>query len=129
MKNKKTTGIALLAVGVILLIISLAADVIGIGNWAGFGLRQFVGTISGVILAVVGFVLISGIIKNRKTAGIALLVAGVILLIISLAADVIGIGNSTGFGLGQIAGAVVGVIAAVLGFVFSPRKKKEEPTV
>lgn len=56
---------------------------------------------------------------NKKTIGIVLLAGGVILLIGSLAADVIGIGGAPGFGYKQIVGAVVGVIAAVAGFVYS----------
>jgi hypothetical protein len=58
MKNMKTIGIILLAVGVILLIGSLAADAVGIGA-AGFGYKQIVGAVAGVIVAIVGFVLYS----------------------------------------------------------------------
>jgi uncharacterized membrane protein len=57
MGNKKTIGIALLVVGVIVLIVSLAADPIGIGGADGFGYKQIVGAIVGVIVAIVGFVL------------------------------------------------------------------------
>jgi hypothetical protein len=57
--NKKMIGIALLAVGVVLLIGSLAADPIGIGGAAGFGYKQIIGAVVGVIAAVVGFVLYS----------------------------------------------------------------------
>ena len=59
MNNRKTIGIVLLAAGVILLISSLAADMIGLGSVAGFGYKQIAGTIAGVIIAVVGFVLYS----------------------------------------------------------------------
>ena len=60
MGNKKTVGIALLAVGVIVLIVSLAADAIGIGGAAdAFGYKQIIGAVVGVIVAVVGFVLYS----------------------------------------------------------------------
>ena len=59
MNNTKTIGITLLAVGVILLISSLTADMIGIGSVVGFGYKQIVGSIAGVIIAVVGFVLYS----------------------------------------------------------------------
>ena len=55
--NKKTIGIALLAVGVVLLIGSLAADVLG--GASGFGYKQIIGAVAGVIVAVVGFVLYS----------------------------------------------------------------------
>ena len=57
--NKKTISIALLAVGVVLLIGSLAADAVGIGGAIGFGYKQIAGSIAGVIVAVVGFVLYS----------------------------------------------------------------------
>ena len=62
------------------------------------------------------------IMGNKKTIGIALLVVGVVLIIGSLAADAIGIGGAAGFGYKQIIGAVVGVIAAVVGFVLYSRK-------
>jgi hypothetical protein len=59
---------------------------------------------------------------NNKTIGTVLLVAGVILLLASLTADVIGIGEAPdAFGIRQIAGVVVGVIAAVAGFVMRSR--------
>jgi hypothetical protein len=59
MSNKKTIGIVLLAVGAVLLIVSLVADVIGIGGAAGFGYKQTIGVIAGVVVAVTGFVLYS----------------------------------------------------------------------
>ena len=59
---------------------------------------------------------------NKKTIGTVLLVAGVILLIVALAADALGIGGASGFGYKQIIGAVVGVIVAVVGFVLYSKK-------
>ena len=59
MGNMKTIGIASLVVGVILVIGALAADVIGIGGAAGFGYKQIIGAVVGVVVAVVGFVLYS----------------------------------------------------------------------
>lgn len=59
---------------------------------------------------------------NKKTWGIILLVAGIVVLVASLAADLIGLGGSPGFGLRQILGAVVGVIAAVVGYILAYRK-------
>jgi hypothetical protein len=59
---------------------------------------------------------------NNKTIGTILLVAGVILLLASLTADMIGIGEAAdAFGYRQIVGAIVGVIAAVAGFVMRSR--------
>jgi len=59
MGNQKTIGIALLAVGVIVLFVSLGADVVGLGEAGAFGYKQIIGTVVGVIVAVVGFVLYS----------------------------------------------------------------------
>ena len=59
MGNTKTIGIASLVVGVILVIGALVADAIGIGGAAGFGYKQIIGAVVGVIVAVVGFVLYS----------------------------------------------------------------------
>lgn len=59
MINKKTTGITLIVVGAVLLIGSLAADAIGIGGSAGFGYKQTISTVAGVIVAIVGIVLYS----------------------------------------------------------------------
>ena len=55
MKEKKTAGVVILVVGAILIIMSVLADIIGIGGQVGsFGLRQIGGTILGVVLAAVG---------------------------------------------------------------------------
>jgi len=59
---------------------------------------------------------------NKKTSGIILLVAGIVVLVVSLAADLIGLGSYAGFGYGQISGAVVGVIAAIVGYILAYRK-------
>jgi hypothetical protein len=55
--SKKTIGIVALAVGVVVAIVSLIADVVGIGNPTVFGPQQIVGTVGGAIVAVVGLFL------------------------------------------------------------------------
>jgi drug/metabolite transporter (DMT)-like permease len=57
----------------------------------------------------------------KKASGILLLVLGVVLLILSLAADLIGIGAASGFGYKQIIGVVLGVIAGIRGFMILKR--------
>ena len=52
---------------------------------------------------------------NRKTTGVVVLVAGVLLALVAAAADSIGIGGAPGFGWKQITGVVVGVITAAAG--------------
>jgi len=63
--------------------------------------------------------------SGKKIISIALLVVGVVLLIGSLTADLMGIGGSPGFGYKQIIGAVAGVIGIIAGFV--SRSKSKEP--
>lgn len=58
MKLKKIIGIILTAGGIILLILSLLADVIPIGDKEVFGWMQMVGTAVGAIAIVVGAILL-----------------------------------------------------------------------
>jgi len=58
----------------------------------------------------------------KKTLGLVLLVVGIAVLVLSLAADPLGIGGNPIFGRNQIIGTIVGAVAAVVGFVL--RRKK-----
>jgi hypothetical protein len=54
----KTIGIALVAIGVLVLAISLLADYIGLGSGpAEIGWKQLIGASVGLVVAVVGVVL------------------------------------------------------------------------
>ena len=54
--------------------------------------------------------------QNRRRLGVALLLLGGVILIVSAGADVMGLGKAaTAFGLKQIAGSVVGAAVAVVG--------------
>jgi hypothetical protein len=57
MGGKKIAGIALLVVGILVLILSLMADLVGIGRWPVFGYKQIIGSVAGVIAIVVGLFL------------------------------------------------------------------------
>ena len=58
MGGKKTAGIVLLVVGIVILALSLLADTLGLGGPNSvFGPYQLAGTVIGAILAVVGLVL------------------------------------------------------------------------
>ena len=57
MARKKKIGIALVIGGIVFLIISVAADAIGIGRDPGFGNQQTAGTAAGAIVAIVGAIL------------------------------------------------------------------------
>jgi len=52
--SKKTIGFLLIILGVIVLVVSLAADTLGIGSGNGFGWKQILGTVVGVIVALGG---------------------------------------------------------------------------
>lgn len=60
--------------------------------------------------------------KNKRLFGLALIGIGIALLILSLFADLISLGSSSGFGWKQILGAVAGVAAAGVGWVLISRK-------
>lgn len=53
---KKTLGLILTVIGIIILLISLFADPLGIGGYPGLGVKQIVGIVIGVVMIVVGAV-------------------------------------------------------------------------
>jgi hypothetical protein len=62
-------------------------------------------------------------VETKKIAGVILIVAGIVLLLLSLTADLFGIGTSPGaFGWKQIVGVAVGAITAVVGLILALRK-------
>jgi hypothetical protein len=58
----------------------------------------------------------------KKTVGTILLVVGVAVLLVSLAADPLGLGGNPIFGRNQMIGAVVGAVVAIVGAVLRFRK-------
>jgi len=65
--------------------------------------------------------------KMGKTTAMIILIIGIGLLATSLLADVIGLGNNTGFGPKQTTGTIVGVVIAGVGLFFW-RKAKDPPS-
>ncbi len=59
---------------------------------------------------------------KKRTIGLALLIGGIIVLIISVAADAIGVGRDPGFGYDQTAGTAAGAIVAIVGAILMRRK-------
>jgi hypothetical protein len=57
MASQKTISVVLLVVGIVILLLSVFANPIGIGNPARFGYIQIAGTIVGVIVTLVGLFL------------------------------------------------------------------------
>ena len=60
---------------------------------------------------------------DKKTLNTAILVVGIVILVISLFADNIGIGDSPGFGRDQLIGSVVGAIATIIGVILTFKAK------
>jgi len=52
--SKKTIGLVLVIVGVIILAVALFADSLGIGGSPGFGWKQWIMAGAGIIVALVG---------------------------------------------------------------------------
>jgi hypothetical protein len=57
MVQKKGLGSLLIGVGIVFLLVSVFADPLGIGGYPGFGTRQVIGTILGIVLGVIGIFL------------------------------------------------------------------------
>lgn len=55
--DKKRLSTAILVVGIVILVVSLFADSIGIGDHPGFGRDQLLGTVVGAVVTAVGLFL------------------------------------------------------------------------
>ncbi len=56
--NKKTLGIIAVVIGVVVLLVSLGANLLGIGA-PGFGFKQVIGAVAGAVVAIVGVILVT----------------------------------------------------------------------
>ncbi len=56
--QKKVLCFVFIGVGIIILLVSLFADLIGIGvPGSGFGYKQVIGTVIGAMIVIIGFIL------------------------------------------------------------------------
>jgi len=60
--------------------------------------------------------------EGKKKAALVLLVAGTVILVLSLIGDLLGIGRSPGFGWNQILGIVIGAVLTIVGVVLKFKK-------
>jgi hypothetical protein len=57
--GSKTVGIVLLLLGLVIIVVSAAADPLGLGGGnVVFGPQQIIGTVAGAIVAIVGLILV-----------------------------------------------------------------------
>jgi len=59
--------------------------------------------------------------STTRLIGLLLIIGGIALFFISVHADIIGLGRDPGFGYQQMAGALVGGVAAIIGGLFYRR--------
>ena len=57
MQNVRTLGVILLAIGLVMLVLAVSADVIGLGQAHAFGTKQIAGAVVGVLVAAIGSLL------------------------------------------------------------------------
>jgi hypothetical protein len=53
--QKKGLSLIVIVVGIILLLVSLLADVLGIGGYPGIGFKQIIGAVVGAVITIIGF--------------------------------------------------------------------------
>jgi len=63
---------------------------------------------------------------SKKSLSLIAIIVGLILMIVSLIADLIGLGSYPGINWAQIVGAVVGLVTVLLGFWFRNSKVLRE---
>ena len=112
-KRRFNPGSVLAAVGLMMLVISLLADVLAFGRSEGFGWRQLLG------VALAGVMILIGAAMWVPT----LLAVGLIGVVMTILADWLAFGNAEGFGWQQILGCLVGVGLAFAGLDLARRRE------
>ena len=106
-------GAVLAAVGLMMLVISLLADVFAFGSSDGFGWRQLVG------VALAGVMILIGAAVWVPT----LLAVGLISMVMAIIADWLAFGSAEGFGWQQTLGCLVGLGLAFGGLDLARRQE------
>ncbi|OGP93251.1 MAG: hypothetical protein A2157_20130 [Deltaproteobacteria bacterium RBG_16_47_11] len=55
--EKKKLGSILTGIGIVLLLVSVFADPLGIGGYLGFGYKQIIGAVLGIVIGIIGALL------------------------------------------------------------------------
>ena len=64
--SKRTISIVLIVLGMVVLILSLAADLLGIGHYPGINGAQILGAAIGVVIEVAGIWLALSLVAKKK---------------------------------------------------------------
>jgi len=117
-RDRRLDHAAILVVsGLLVLVISVGADLFAFGSTAGFGWRQWTGVALGLFLVFVGAVI------QVPTV----MVIGLITGLLTLLADWLGLGNAQGFGVHQLLGALLGMLMIGAGLLAGRRKGPGSP--
>lgn len=108
----------MVAIGLFLLTLSILADWLRLGHARGFGSWQ----IAAILLAVV--VISSGSMIRISS----LSVLGLCVLILTLAADFLGLDGKNGFGIHQTAGLILACVLIALGILLGYVPKTTRPS-
>lgn len=95
----------LMVVGLMVLVMSAAADYLRFGYAEGFGIWQRLGMLLGA----------GGVLMGALTRTSTILVIGLITGVVTLLADWLGFGNTEGFGIQQLSGCMLGAVLIVTG--------------
>jgi len=105
----------LIRVGAVIGILTLAADYLHIAGKSGFGWKQMAGAEVGALALTLGAFLRVGF----------LIVAGVVLIVLSLGADYLGVGHSPGLGWKQQVALPVSVVCVIVGLLWQRHESRQ----
>lgn len=126
---KRLFSIFLIIAGPVLIFLSLAADLLGIGHNPGLNWAQVLGAITGFLILLIGIwawrprgdptasrlYSFTRFITSRKMAGWVVIVAGAAVAVISIFADLLGFGVHPGFNRAQVEGTAAGLVLLYFG--------------
>jgi len=95
----------ILCAGLIVLVLSLSADMLAFGKSEGFGWQQQTGLAIGASIFLIGAIV--------RVATLALI--GLIAVVLALLADWLAFGSGSGFGAQQVAGVLLGTAILLVG--------------
>lgn len=104
-KRRLDASMVCVVIGLLVLLTSLLADPLAFGSSEGFGWQQWTGVGIALVLTTIGAII------QAPT----LLVIGLTMGLVTLMADWVGFGNSSGFGWQQELGVATGLVLVVAG--------------
>lgn len=131
--NSKNLGLILTCAGLVYTGVALTADYLGIVNWISNDISQVKAVMLGITCAILGVCLwrpdrVSSqtrfhrtmrVLMARKTVGLLLLSAGMLLILLVAGIELFAKGSEPGFGIVQRLGIILGVFCMAIGLWLS----------